>query len=355
MAAFTQRVISITQDKIVPKVFDQFLSDNLATFRFISNGKKWVGETLKFPVKVAKNTNGGSFSGLDTHSTDAVETRQTLSYDLRAYEIPVAIPGLDRLVNATEAQVVNLVKTEMESSAQDGLDDVGDMFYADGTGNSSKEFNGLGNLADDGTTATTVGNLSRTTYSSLNGAVNASGGTMNLTKLSTLRSDVSGGSATSQKPTLVISDETVWNLGESLLSSTVQANYQANGFPVVTRTSRGAMSQAELKGALGLSSIIYSGIPWVADEKATSQTVFMVNENYLLWYGINDPQMSQPSFGENIDGVYMDIPSKYSGLNWSGLMKPVNQYGEVGHIYLFGNLVTNGPRRQGKLTGVTGV
>ena len=65
--------------------------------------------------------------------------------------------------------------------------------------------------------------------------------------------------------------------------------------------------------------------------------------------------MSQPSFGENIDGVYMDVPSKYSGLNWSGLMKPVNQYGEVGHIYLFGNLVTNGPRRQGKLTGVTGV
>src|SRR3990167_399923 len=355
MAAFTQRTISITQDKIVPKVFDQFLSDNLATFRFISNGKKWVGETLKFPVKIAKNTQGVSFSGLDTHNVDAVETRQSLSYDLRAYEIPVAIPGLDRLVNATEAQVVNLVKTEMESSAQDGLDDVGDMFYSDGTGNASKDFNGLANLADDGTTSTTVGNLSRTTYSSLNGAVNASGGTMTLTKLATLHSDVAAGSATSQKPTLAISDETVWNLFESLLTPAVQSNYATNGLPVVTRTSRGAMSAGELKGAAGFTSLIYKGVPWVADEKATSQTVFMINENYLMWYGINDSQMSQPNFGDNVDGVYMDIPSKYSGLNWSGLMKPINQYGEVGHIYLFGNLVTNQPRRQGKLTGVTGV
>ena len=355
MAAFTQRTISITQDRIVPKVFDQFLSENLATFRFVSNGKKWIGETLKFPVKIAKNTQGGSFSGMDNHGVDAVETRQTMSYDLRAYEIPVAVPGLDRLVNGTEAQVVNLVKTEMESSAQDGLDDVGDMFYSDGTGNASKDFNGLGNLADDGTTATNVGNLSRTTYSSLNGAVNASGGTMTLTKLATLYTDVAAGSATSQKPSLAISDETVWNLFESLLSPTVQANYQTNGMPVVTRSSKGAIPAGELKGAAGFTSLIYKGIPWVADEKATAQTVFYINENYLMWYGINDPEMTSPDFGSNIDGNYTDVPSKYSGLNWSGMMKPINSYGDVGHIYLFGNLVTNQPRRQGKLTGVTGI
>jgi hypothetical protein len=349
---FTQRVLTTTQDKIVPKTFDNFLSDNFVTFRFVGNGQKWVGETLKFPVKIAKNTNGGSFSGLDPHSVDAVETRQLLQYNLKAYEIDVAIPGLDRLVNASEAQVINLVKTEMESSAQDGMDDVADIFYGDGTGNGSKDFEGVGNLIDD---TVSIGGLSRSTYPTLVSELLAFGGTMTLTKLATVFSGASGGSASKQKPTLIDSDQTVWDLYESLLSPTVRANYEATGLPVVTRSSSGAIPAAQMKGAAGYTSLIYRGVPWVANQKATSQSVFMYNENYLEWYGINDPEMTQPDFGSAIDGTYAEIPSKYSGLNWSGLMKPINQYGVVGHIYLFGNFVTSQPRRLGKGTGITGV
>jgi len=356
MAAFTQRVISITQDTIVPKVFDQILSDNFVTARFMSNGKKWSGETLKFPVKIAKNSLGGSFSGLDTFNTSSVETRITLSYDPRFYEIPVAIPGTEKLINGiSESRVLDIVKVEMESSANDAADDIADMFYSDGTGNGGKDFNGFGNLVDDGTTAATVGNQSRTTYPMLAGTRTASGGTMTLTKLDNLYTAVSGGSATRQKPTMIISDETVWNLGTSLLSPTVQANYQANGYPVVTRSSRGAIAGGDLKGALGFTSIIYRGVPWIADEKSTSQTVWMINEEYITWYGIKDPDMQGVVAGGNIDGVYSEMPGANTGLQFSGMMKPVNQYGEVGHIYAFGNAVTPHPRRQGRLTGVEGV
>ena len=140
---FTQRVISITQDTILPKVFDNILSDSVATFRFISNGKKWSGESLKRPVKVYKSTLGGSFSGNDTHSVASFESRQTMTFYLKAYEMPVSIPGLDKLVNTTEARILDLVKTEMESSAMDALDDIAEIFYADGTGNSSKDFEGF--------------------------------------------------------------------------------------------------------------------------------------------------------------------------------------------------------------------
>lgn len=348
---FSQRVLTTTQDKIVPKVFDNFLSDNFVTFRIIGNGSKWVGETLKFPVKLSKNTLGGSFSGLDTHNTDAVETRKMLSYSLKAYEIPVAIPGLDRLVNASEARVIDLIKTEMESTAQDGMDDVADIFYGDGTGNDSKDFEGVGNLIDD---TVNVGELSRSTYPSLASEVLDFGGTMTLTKIATVFSAVAGGSSSKQRPTLLDSDETVWDLYEGLLSPTVRANYEANGLPVVTRSSKGAIPNAQLKGAAGYTSLIYRGVPWVANEKATAQSLFMYNENYLEWYGVNDPDMTQPDFGEAIDGTYAEIPSKYSGLNWSGLMKPVNQYGTVGHIYLFGNFATKQPRRLGKGTTITG-
>ncbi len=351
---FTQRVVSITQDTILPKVFDNILSDNLAGFRFISNGKKWSGETLKRPVKLVKSTLGGSFAGLDTHSTSTVESRRTMQFQLKAYEIPVAIPGLDRLVNATEAQVINLVKAEMESTATDAMDDVADIFYGDGTGNSSKDFEGLQNLNDDGTTATLIGNLSRTTFPTLAGTRTGSGGQMTMVKLGNVYNGVAGGSARRQKPTLLSSDETVWQLFEGLLLPTVQAGYQMNGFPQVTRRSRGPVAAAAHKGGLGFDSLIYRGVPWVADEKdAAGQTVWYHNENYLDWYGLKDPQHTSVSFGNTLEGTYSEAPTNNSGLQMSNMLKPVNQYGEIGHIYLFGNLTTFQPRRQGRLTGVT--
>ena len=107
---FTDRVISITQDTILPKIFDNILTDNFAAFRFVSNGLKWSGSSLKRPIKLVKSTLGGSFAGLDTHSTATTESRRTMEFNLKAYEIPVAIAGLDKLVNATEAQVIDLVK-----------------------------------------------------------------------------------------------------------------------------------------------------------------------------------------------------------------------------------------------------
>jgi hypothetical protein len=275
-----------------------------------------------------------------------------MSYELKAYEIPVAVPGLDRLVNPGEQQVIKLISTEMESSAQDGMDDVADMFYADGTGNAGKDFEGVENLIDD---TTAVGGLSRTTYPTLVSEVLDFGGTLTLTKLATVFSGASSGSSGKQKPSLIDSDETVWDLYESLLSPTVQANYDSTGLPVVTRSSRGAIPNGQLKGSMGYTSLIYRGVPWVANEKATAQKLFMYNENYLEWYGINDPEMTQPDFGESIDGAIAEVPSKYAGLNWSGLMKPINQYGVVGHIYLFGNFASSQPRRLGKGEDITGV
>ena len=86
---FSDRLTTVTQDEILPQVVDAILGGNFITFRFLSNAKRWNGEKLKKPVKIAKNELGGSFSGLDTHSTATVDTRRMLEYDVRGYEIPV--------------------------------------------------------------------------------------------------------------------------------------------------------------------------------------------------------------------------------------------------------------------------
>lgn len=351
---FSQRVTTVTQNVILKKAVDNLLSDNFATFRFMGNGKKWDGTTLDRPLMLYKNTLGGSFSGMDTHSSNTTNTRRLMSYDVRGYEIPVAIPGMDRAVNKTDAQIINLVKIEMETAQESALDDLGTMFYEDGTGNENKDFLGLGALVDDGTNVDALGNLSRATYPTLSGTVTASGGNISLKKISTLVSTVGSGSAARQRPSIFISDETVWDLGETLLTPTVQANYNANGNPMVTRKSRGVMTNATLNGAQGFVSIVIKGIPWVADEKATASTFFGVNENYIDWYGLKDDALKQIdiSNGETIDGVYADAPSTNTGFQWTGFMTPTNQYAEVAHIYALGNFVSFQPRRHGKLTGV---
>jgi len=353
---FSERVTGITQDKILPKAIDTILGDNFITFRIMSNAQKWVGHQLRRPIKISKSTLGGSFSGLDTHSTATVNTRVTAYFDLRGYEAPIAIPGMEKAVNRTEAEVINLVRIETESAQEDALDDLGTMLYADGTGNSDKDFLGLDALADDGTAVDTLGGLSRTTYATWKGTHTSSGGTLDLDKMATLTAAVSGGSAVRQRPTAFVSDQTVWDLYETFLSPAVVANYNANGFPVVTRTSKGAIRSAELGGNAGFTSLTYRGIPWVADEKSTAYTVWAINENYLQWYGLNDPDLKPISLGEGeIDGVYSEIPSKNVGFQWTGFMRPINQYGEVAHIYLLGNAVSWNPKRLGRLDAITGV
>jgi len=353
---FTERVLSVTQDTLLPKAVDIVLGDNWVTFRVISNAKKWSGETLRRPLKVSKSTLGGSFSGMDVHSTNTIETRVRMAYNISGYEMPISIPGFDIAVNRTEAQVMDLVRTEVESSTDDALDDIGTMLYADGTGNSSKDFNGWDNLIDDGTTSDTVGGLSRTTYTSLKSTRTASGGTMSLSKISTLLSAVSSGSSLRQRPSVLVSNETVWDLYESLLTPTARSNYETFGLPMMSRTSRTPIRQAEMKGAAGFVALTYRGIPWIADEKSPSQTLWAPNENYSEWYGLNDPDLKSIDMGGgNIDGVYSDVPSKNIGFQWTGFMRPINQYGQVSHVYLLGQQVNWNPKRSGRLTGITGV
>tara|TARA_Y100000310_G_scaffold343775_1_gene452958 strand:+ start:290 stop:1360 length:1071 start_codon:yes stop_codon:yes gene_type:complete len=354
---FTERVQSLTQDKLLPKAVDQILDSNVLALRLLSNAMKWSGEQMRKPVKYQKSTTGGSFSGLDTFDTSTSETRKRPTYDIRGAYQSIAIPGIEKAVNATDSRVMDLVKTEIESGYEDMADNIGTMFYSDGTGNSNKDFIGLGAIVDDGTDVDTLAGITRSSDTWWKATRTASGGTYTLAKLATLVSTVSAGSSNRQRPTLGVCDETVWDLHESLLNPTVRANYEAYGYPMVTKSSRGAIRPGKgLRGVSGFSAVTYRGIPIVADEKATSQTLFMLNENYLEWYGCKSPDLTPINLGSgNIDGVYSNAPSKNHGFGWTGFKVPTNQFGEVGQIILLGNLITWQPRRHGKLTGITGV
>lgn len=359
MSNFGTRVTALTQNWLLPKVVDNTLNGNILSLRLIGKAKQGKGSSIDRAIKYQNSGTATSFFGLDSFTAIPLDTKITLSFDMRGVRIPLAVSGMEAVANAvSQTQVTDLVKNTVEESETELADAVGDMSYSTGTGNSNKDFIGMNAIADDGTDVSTFGGASRTTYPVLQATRTASGGTLTLAKLATLFSSVSSGSATSTT-TLIASDETVWDHYESLLTPTVRENYSMMG--TLQMGMNGGPTRGEgLKGTAGFVAVTYKGIGWVRDEKATAQTVYMLNENRLDYYGWDAKGM----FGYNgiktssgtFEGLYAEQPmSNYSGFNWSGFRAPTDQFAGLADIIILGNFLSWEPRRQGRLTGVTGV
>src|SRR3990167_8126514 len=354
MAAPSTRLQTLTNTYLVPGAVDQVITNSPVTARTIGNARKWNGVRLERAVKYKTTGLGGAFTGLTEFSTEDVATSIKLTYDLGAYEHPVVVPGLEKLLNnVSDTTATALVGYKIEEAKVELADGVAQILF----GNNNTEFNSFRDYADDGGQTASIGGQSRTTYTALQGTDTASGGTISLSKIRTLMTAVGSVSTVGARPTLAPTTETIWYLIEGLMTPTVQANYEANGYPQVTMSSRAPVRNTEFTGIQGYSSLIYAGLPIVADERCTSQAFYEINEDRIDWYGAKDPDLMAVDLGDSkdLETVYHKAPSKFHGFNWQPLMRPINQYSEVGHIYLFGQLVSWEPRRQGCLTGVTGV
>ena len=339
----SNRVTTTTNTKLLPKVVDTVLGSNVFATRMLTSAKRWTGEKIRKAVKTSKNTLGGSFDGFDTFSTSAVDTRNNLEFDARFYEIPVVLPITEISKNKADAsRLIDLMSIEMASSAEDMADDIGTLFYADGTGNGGKDFLGLEAIVDDGTNAATYGGLSRSTFTTLQSTVTASGGTLSLAKMATLYSDITSGSV---KPTLGLCTETVWNLYEQLLQPQER----------ITKTVPEMRGMKDFTGSTGFTALNYRGFPIVADEKATSGILYFINEDFMEWRALPLAQTTPINF--KVSDIEGNDYTSVSGLgfSWSDWIKPTNQASIIGHVYLGGELWSSNPKRHGKLTGITSV
>lgn len=349
--AFTNRVATTTNVKLIPKVVDTVLNSNILFQRVVQNAKPWSGDRMRFPIKYQNGVTGTSFSGMDTFSTAASERRINMEYFVKGYEKNVTLPLMEVDANATDEQTINLVANELSLAAQEMADEVGTIFYADGTGNSSKDFLGLGAIVDDGASVSTIGGLSRSTYTTLQSTVTASGGTLTLDKIRTLYNAITSGG---QRPTVGITSEAVFGYWEKLL----QQFYRINSSAVKVDPSRayqGNNAGAPMAATPSFAGLDYQGFPVFMDEKCTSGVLFFLNENFIEWRAMKSKMgKSVPYDPAPIEGNdYKSIGD--FGFSWTDWIKPINQYAIVGHLILEGELLTTNPKRHGKLTGITGV
>lgn len=335
---YGQRVQTTVQTEYLPFVVDTVLNSNVMFQRIVRGAKKWNGRTLRVPVKVSKNTTGQSFRGFDTFSVAATDNRQFMEFTPSFYQITCALPGDELSVADTDDKVLDLMKLTIQSDTEDMADDLGTIFYSDGTGNGSKDPLGLTALIDDGTNVSTIGGLSRSTYTTLKGTVTASGGTMTLAQWDSLWIAVTSGA---QKPTAFYTTEAIFNFYGQLLRPQ-------------ERITKDASTIKGLKGGTGFTALAYNGKDVLMDEKATSGSLWAANEDYLDFYALPYKFAKPVAYKSQVEGNDYEAPIGL-GFSWSDWIIPANSASVVGHVYFGGQFVTTNPKRHGRLTGITGI
>lgn len=334
---YGQRVQTTVQTKYLPFVVDTILNSNVLFQRMVRGSKKWGGRTLRVPVKVSKNTTGTSFAGFDTFSTAATNNRQFMEFTPSFYQITCALPGDELSVADSEDKVLDLMKLTIQSDTEDMADDLGTIFYADGTGNANKDPLGLSALVDDGTSVSTIGGLSRSTYTTLKSTVTAQA-TLTLAAVDTLWINVTSGA---QKPTAIYTTEAIYNYYGQLLRPQ-------------ERITKDVGLMKGMTGGTGFTALNYNGKPILMDEKCTAQTFQMINEDYMDFYALPYKFAKPVAYKSQIEGNDYDAPIGL-GFSWSDWIIPANSASVVGHIYFGGQFITTNPKRHGKLTTVAGI
>ena len=335
-------VTTTTNQYLAPAWVDQVLRDNYFFGKILSKTKKWDGSQMLFPVKYQKGVASVAFNGFDLLPITQQPVSVNMTFFPTFVATNVALSGSDLSVNKTQMQTLNLMTTMMESRAQDAADDIGNFFQADGSAYGGKAPSGLANIVDDGTNAANYGGLSRATYAGLKATVTASGGTISLLKVRQLWNNISDGPV---RPNTIFTDYTTWAYFEQLLTPFQRNNLAMGGTPKSSSVS-------------GYSDLHWDGMEINRDKKVTTGYFYMLNTDYLHFYGLNWWEGSKVSpSAKVIEGnVYEDKAyAPGNAFTWTGWIRAYNQGAINGFMILGGQLLSTNPFRNGVLTGVTGI
>jgi hypothetical protein len=333
-------ITTTTNQYLAPAWVDQVLRDNFFFGQVMEKVKTWNGSQMLFPMKYQKGLASVSFSGFDVLPITQQPTTVNMVFYPSFVATNIALAGSDLSVNKTKEQTLNLMKTTMESRAQDAADDIGNFFQGDGTTYGGKAPMGLLGIVDNGSDLATYGGLARATYTGLNSTLTAvTGGAITLLSIRQLWNNISDGPIA---PDLCITDYSTWAYVENLLVA-----YQRNTYTDFKQMTTGAAYRA----------MLWDGMEIHRDKKVTTGTFYELNTRFLEFYGLKWWE------GESISPRAVDIegnvyesqhynPSR--AFTWTDWIKAYNQLTVNGYIVLGGQLVSRAPFRQGKLTGITG-
>lgn len=301
------QVSSITQRKIMPKLYDNIFNSNVLMARLKKKSYEKVdgGTTIDVPLNYAQPTANGWYTGADTLITTDNDIITAASYTWKQFYENITILRSDELKNSGDSQIVSLVKNKVKIAEKDLIDKFGTGIYSNGT-TDPKSIVGLRAIVS---TSNTVGGISQSSNSWWGAQVDSTTTTLALGAMQTNYNLCTIGN---DSPTVGATTRSVYNSYYALLQP--QQRFTDS------ETAKG-----------GFSALMFNGIPIVSDNKCPSGYLYFLNENYLHMWAHKDEDMRFEPF-----------------------TKPINQNIRVAKIYWMGAFGSSNIRLQGVLSALTG-
>lgn len=311
----TNVVNSIARRYIIPEITDNVYNSNPLFFR-LNTAKKVVvrgGYQVEVPLMYSRFAAGGAYSGLDLLDVSPSDTVRNAAFDWRQYYVPVTVDGLTLIKTDSPEAIADFIRIYFAQAEMELSTFLGDGLYSDGVTN-TKKIDGLKGAVDDGTTLTTYGGLSRTTYTWWKASVDTSTTQLTLTALQTQFGNQSKGG---RHPTLIVTTQANYNRYWVLL--TAKQNFYVQ--PVAV--------DEQLANA-GFTNVLFNGVPFLVDSNCQANTLYMLNEDFI--------NLCVSPRGD----FYME-----------DFQTAINQDAMVAKLFWAGNLYLTNCNVQGKFTAIT--
>ena len=304
--------------------FDTLLSTTLANYRSTLTDNVFTARPLTYqlmekgrirmlnggtkivePLIYGLNDTVGSYSGFDTIALTPQTGITAAEYDWKQYAASISISGIEEAKNNGEAEIINLLEAKIMQAEESLREGFNTMFFADGTGNSSKNWNGLSNLVDN---TGTVGNIDSATYTWWKSYKESTSTALTLAQMATAYNSVSVGN---DHPDVLLTTQTLFEKYEALL--------QPNLRYTDTKTADA-----------GFQNLLFKAAPVMYDTGCTAGVFFFLNSKYLTLCGHSAKWFQQTEF-----------------------IRPEDLDARYALIMCYGNLTVRNRAKQGKLTAKT--
>lgn len=298
------QISGITEKKFMKKLYDNVFDSNPGVRRLKQKSYEKMdgGTSIMVPLNYAQTTASGWYNGADSLSTADNENISAAEYAWKQLYANITITRKDELMNSGDAAKVNLVKSKVQIAEKTMMDLLGTALYNSGSTVNAPV--GLGAIVG---TANTIGGISQSSNSWWAAQVDSSTTTFSIAAVQT---QFNAASVDNDQPTVILA---------------TRANY--NRYYGQLQPQQRFMDSDTAKG--GFSSLMFNGVPFIADSHCPANHIFILNENYLHMFVHKDEDMRFEPF-----------------------IKPINQNVKIGKIFWMGAIGSSNNRLQAKLSAV---
>jgi len=309
-ANLTDQVISTTMLHYVPKLEDNVFSSKPLLWALKNAGRiqNFTGPSIEVPLLYAESANKGSYSGTDVFSTAAETGIGNASFSWKQYYALVSFNGLELAKNSGREAVLSLLRARLEQAEMTISENLDEMLLGDGTGNSSKDWDGL--LKIIGTIDNTVGGIDSTTQTWWEAYVN-SAAVADAALIGAMRTAYNTASEGNDHPTNIFTTQAAFEIYEAQLQDQQR------------------FTDTKMLDA-GFQNLMFKAAPIAFDQYVAAGDMYFANFKYLTLAKLND--------------VWFKV---------SDFLQPTNQDVVYKHIKCYGNLVVSNRSRHGALTSIT--